>query len=142
MLATAITMSLAQQMATVEPLELKHDEQQTQEAPTDAFTEEPKFSKNSMGDSPAPEIVFGCILVLVGLVTIWKNEKKSVEYTKCIGKARQECKPIIADLPLTENEFCLVACSGTTQNTEPVVDHDFDVSVDSSYRLIRTAEMY
>lgn len=63
-----------------------------------------------MGDSPAPEIVLGCIIVLVGLVTLWKNERTHVEYTKCIGKARQECKPILADLPLTENEFCLVAC--------------------------------
>jgi len=100
-------------------------------------------SKKSKGESsPFAAFLLGCVLIPFALVMLWKNEKKQVTYAKVIGLAKKECITIKIEEPFDEHEFYLVAGSGRAVNSESIDDHDFGATVQDSYRLIRTVEMY
>lgn len=86
--------------------------------------------------------ILGWFLIPFSLTMLWKNEKKLVTYARVINHAKAEYKAIELDKPLDENELCLVSGTGLTVNRQSLEDHDFGASVDNSYRLIRTVEMY
>ena len=81
-------------------------------------------------------------LIPFALVLLWKNEKKLVTYQRCMARAAKECLTIN---PKELNEIYnnkLVHVTGKTENKAAIVDQDFGVSVDQSYRLRRRVEMY
>lgn len=100
-------------------------------------------SKKSKGESsPFAAFLLGCVMIPFALVMLWKNEKKQVTYAKVIGLAKKECISIKIEEPFDEHEFYLVSGSGRAVNSESIDDHDFGATVQDSYRLIRTVEMY
>ena len=81
-------------------------------------------------------------MIPFSLVLLWKNEKKIVTYAKLIALARKECRTLKDDTPLDENDFELVHLTGVTENDEVLTDQSFGATVNNSYRLVRTVEMY
>ena len=81
-------------------------------------------------------------MIPFSIVFLWKNEKKQVTYAKVISMARKDCVTIESEAPADENDYRLVHCMGTTENAEPITDSTFGASVENSYRLVRTVEMY
>lgn len=88
------------------------------------------------------EFCFGCVLIPFALVFLWKNEKKIVTYAKCMETAQKECTEVNADSADQSNNFKLVHVSGKTENKTDLVDNDFGVTAENSYRLIRSVEMH
>lgn len=87
--------------------------------------------------------MLGLFLIPFSLVMLWKNEKKLVTYARLLGTAKKEFKEV-KDVtnPLDEQDLDLVFCTGQTENAQAIPDHEFGISVDNSYRLKRTVEMY
>ena len=86
--------------------------------------------------------IFGLILIPFSLALLWKNEKKIVTYAKVIAEARKECRILKGDIPLDENDYELVHMTGTTENPDNLTDQSFGATVENSYRLVRSVEMY
>ena len=81
-------------------------------------------------------------MIPFSLALLWKNEKKIVTYAKVIAEARKECRVLKGDVPLDENDYELVHLSGTTENPDSLTDQSFGATVENSYRLVRSVEMY
>ena len=88
------------------------------------------------------EFCLGCVLIPFALVFLWKNEKKLVTYAKCMETAKEDCTSVSADSADQGNNFKLVHVTGKTENKTDLVDNDFGVTAENSYRLIRSVEMY
>jgi hypothetical protein len=81
-------------------------------------------------------------MIPLALVCLWNNEKKVVMYHKVIVEAKQKVKEVDSKEIKDENDFELVACSGSTTNEKDIVDPDLGVVAHNSYRIVRTVEMY
>ena len=76
------------------------------------------------------------------IVLLWINEKKLVTYSKCISQAKKELIKIDCERPIEDDDMALVHCKGKTTNKVECKDTAFGISVNNSYRLIRSVEMY
>ena len=88
------------------------------------------------------EFCFGCVLIPLALVILWKNEKKVVMFAKCMDQGRELVQNGDCEDPDDANELVLVHLTGTTENKQEIKDNELDVSVNNSYRLKRKVEMY
>lgn len=88
------------------------------------------------------EFVLGCIMIPFAIVFLWKNEKKLVTYAKCMETAEKDCVSVDLHDAQESNNFRLVHVTGKSENKTQLTDNDFELSVDNSYRLNRTVEMY
>jgi len=86
--------------------------------------------------------VAGCIMIPFALVLLWKNEKKLVTYAKCMEKARADCTNANNKDLSEANNFKLVHTSGKSENKTELVDNEFGIVAENSYRLKRIVEMY
>ena len=86
--------------------------------------------------------VIGTILIPFSLVLLWKNEKKIVTFQKCMDRAEKEIKTVDCNDATAENNFKLIHVTGKTENKTDLVDNDFGVSIENSYRLKRKVEVY
>ena len=85
----------------------------------------------------------GCTMIPFALVLLWKNEKKVVTFAKCVTEGRKAVKENLdPDDPDDANEFELVHLSGTSENQVEIVDNDFGIVANNSYRLKRRVEMF
>lgn len=84
----------------------------------------------------------GCILIPFSLVFLWKNEKKIVTFQKCMDRAEKEVVGADATNINDENNFKLVHVMGKSFNKTDLVDNQFQVTAENSYRLKRTVEVY
>lgn len=73
---------------------------------------------------------------------LWKNEKKVVTFAKCMDQGRDLVRSADCEDPDDANEFELVHLTGTTVNKLEIVDNEFGITVNNSYRLKRKVEMY
>jgi len=88
------------------------------------------------------EFMTGCVLIPFALVFLWKNEKKLVTYAKCMDAAQEDCITVDNSSVDEKNNFRLVHTTGKTQNDTELVDNEFAVTAENSYRLTRTVEMF
>jgi hypothetical protein len=88
------------------------------------------------------EFCLGCIMIPFAIVFLWKNEKKLVTYAKCMETAEKYCQMLDPNTPHQNHNFDLVHMSGKSENKTDLVDNDFGVTAENSYRLKRTVEMY
>lgn len=116
------------------PFKAEHDE-------LVSLAESAKTANKNAKSNPFVEFIIGCILIPFALVLLWKNEKKLVTYSKCIGEAQKVFKRIDLDHPYDENDLVLVSGSGKTTNSQDICDDEFGITVQDSYRLVRTVEM-
>ena len=86
--------------------------------------------------------IVGCVLIPFSLVLLWKNEKKVVTYTKCMAEGRKQVRSVQPEDADELNEFELVHVTGTTVNSQEVVDCELGVVAHNCYRLKRKVEMY
>ena len=73
---------------------------------------------------------------------LWKNEKKIVTFQKCMDRAEKEVVGSDSQNISGDNNYKLVHVTGKTENKADLVDRDFDITVENSYRLTRTVEVY
>ena len=100
-------------------------------------------TSNDNGDSwGIGEFILGCFMIPFALVMLWKNEKKVVTFAKCMDQGRDLVRSADCEDPDDANEFELVHLTGTTVNKLEIVDNEFGITVNNSYRLKRKVEMY
>jgi len=81
-------------------------------------------------------------MIPFALVFLWKNEKKIVTFQKCMDRAEKEVKTVKADEASSDNNFKLIHVTGKTENKTDLIDNDFAVTAENSYRLKRVVEVY
>ena len=81
-------------------------------------------------------------MIPFALVLLWKNEKKVVTFAKCMDQGRKFVRSVDCEDPDDANEFELVHLTGETVNNVQIVDNDFSLLANNSYRLKRKVEMY
>jgi len=81
-------------------------------------------------------------MIPFALVFLWKNEKKIVTFQKCMDRAEKEIITVDCNDATAENNFKLIHVTGKTENKTDLVDNDFGVSIENSYRLKRRVEVY
>jgi len=86
--------------------------------------------------------ITGCVLIPFAMVFLWKNEKKIVTYARVMDRAAKEVKNIPSTKPSAVNNFKLVHMIGESSNSTVLVDNEFGISVENSYRLKRIVEVY
>jgi hypothetical protein len=89
------------------------------------------------------DFIFGIMFICFSFPVLWNNERKQVKIAALLLKAEKECIEV-GDIstPKDENNFKLVYASGVTNNEDEITDSEFNVSVDSSVKLIRCVEMF
>lgn len=81
-------------------------------------------------------------MIPFSLVLLWKNEKKIVTFAKCMARAEKDVKEVTPEATSNDNNFKLVHLKGKSHNDTEIVDNEFGVSVENSYRLKRVVEVY
>ena len=81
-------------------------------------------------------------LIPFSLVILWNNEKKVVTFAELIVQGRKAVVTVNAEEPDDANDFKLVHMTGDAVTKETMVDKDFAIEVENSYRLKRKVEMY
>mmetsp|Transcript_20677 Transcript_20677/g.27906 ORF Transcript_20677/g.27906 Transcript_20677/m.27906 type:complete len:113 (-) Transcript_20677:1282-1620(-) len=102
-------------------------------------------SKSAFGDNDyfgIGRFILGCFLIPFSLVLLWKNERKLVYFSRTMDEGEKQCRTVEADDIDEANEYELVHVSGTTTNSNDLVDEDFSIVAQNSYRLKRKVEMY
>ena len=87
-------------------------------------------------------IVLGSLILLTAMVMLWTNEKRAVKYSMIVEQAQQACTVVDPNRPVQNNLFKLVHLSGVATNREDLVDLDFGVVAQDSYRLRRRVQMF
>lgn len=81
-------------------------------------------------------------MIPFSLVFLWKNEKKIVTYAKCMDRAEKDVTSVDCNNISEDNNYKLVHTGGKAINNTELVDNQFGVSVENSYRLKRIVEVY
>lgn len=98
--------------------------------------------KNSDDPFGIGAFICGCIMIPFTLVFLWKNEKKIVTYAKCMDRAEKDVSSVDCNNVSEDNNYKLVHTGGKAINNTELVDNQFGVSVENSYRLKRIVEVY
>ena len=59
-----------------------------------------------------------------------------------MDRAEKEVKTVKADDSSSDNNFKLIHVTGKTENKTDLIDNDFAVTAENSYRLKRIVEVY
>ena len=81
-------------------------------------------------------------MIPFSLVLLWNNEKKVVTFAELIVQGRKAVMTVSAEEPDDANDLKLVHMTGEAVTKETMVDKDFAIEVENSYRLKRKVEMY
>ena len=81
-------------------------------------------------------------MIPFSLVLLWNNEKKVVTFAELIVQGRKAVMTVSAEEPDDANDLKLVHMTGEAVTKETMMDKDFAIEVENSYRLKRKVEMY
>lgn len=86
-------------------------------------------------------VLFGFILIVVGVVLLFSNEKNNVKNIAVVDELRNVAIDTSSSSVDSINDEKLVAISGKLEMASPIQDTTFGVRVESA-KLVRTVEMY
>lgn len=86
-------------------------------------------------------VLFGFILIVVGVVLLFSNEKNNVKNIAVVDELRNVAIDTSSSSVDSINDGKLVAISGKLEMASPIQDTTFGVRVESA-KLVRTVEMY
>lgn len=76
-------------------------------------------------------------MIVFSFPILWMNERKQVKIARLLYNARKQCVSINYGKPSEVQNFKLVYASGETKNEDKIIDHEFDIEVENSVKLVR-----
>jgi hypothetical protein len=105
------------------------------------FTETTHTGIGSHLGSSIKGVFTGLILILVGIILLWKNEGRAVKTAQALEEGSENVISIKADKVDQANNKKLVHVSGLATTTDTVFDKEFNIKA-NALKIIRTVEHY